>query len=756
MGAKIDVSVKRTLTALFVYVITGIACLEAAHIVGGDITYECLGNNTYRFTMKVYRDPVGGGAFFDSPASIAIYRCGNTIPCNALNTSQAFSVHSVIPTNIKVVPNPVYPCLTVPPNVLVEEATYTFTTILPQSTENYFVVYQRCCRNNTINNIYNPQDAGATFSVEITSLAQQLCNSSPVFTGFPPTVICAGEPLQFLHDALDPNGDQIVYEFCAPQDGGGKIQQGPGTNGCAGVMPVPPCPPPYAPVNYILPAYSPTAPLGGNPVVTIDPVTGLISGTPLVLGQFVVGVCIYEYRNGQLLSIIRRDFQFNVTNCQPTVIAQVASDSVVGPKSFMVNSCGNETIQFFNESYQVQNIFSYNWSFQTPGGVPITSTAKDPLITFPGVGNYQGKMVLNAGQPCADSATIYVNVFPQIEADFSFDYDTCIAGEVTFQDSSRSPAQIIHWDWLFETGASSTQQNPAYLYSTPGSKPVRLTVTDENNCSDQITKEIDWYPVPPLIIVQPSSFSGCEPAEVFFNNLSKPIDSTYSTLWDFGDGNQGTAISPTHIYTQPGTYDVSLVITSPIGCMTQASFSQWIHVSPSPQAAFTFTPQTIGHMNPGIQFQDESTGASYWNWLFDDNGSATSRNPYFVFPDTGLQRVVLTVTHASGCQDTAVAYIDIVPEVILHMPNAFTPNLDGTNDFFLGQGIFTGMKDYEMRIFNRWGEQIFSSDDPMNGWDGRIEGTSAKASPGVYVYQVIYGDSRGNTFQQQGFVTLVE
>lgn len=709
--------------------------------------------------MKVYRDAYGGGAYFDDPAQVAVYQCGQNTPCNVLNTNNALFILGV-PLSFPVfkIANPVYPCLLVPPDIQVEEGVYYFTLTLPVSPESYHIVYQRCCRNNTISNIYNPEDTGATFSVEITPEAQLVCNNSPIFDAFPPTVICAGEPLSYMHNAIDPDGDQLVYEFCAPIKGGGPYgtANNPGNaGGCNGVAPSPPCPPPYPPVDYILPAYSPTAPLAGNPIITIDPNTGLITGTPVNLGQFVVGVCVREYRNGQLLSVIRRDFQFNVESCEQTVVADILEDEVIGDKEFLINSCGNNVVTFQNQSYQEQLITSYLWEFDINGTKEVVTT-KNATITFPGIGQYQGIMAINPGSNCGDTATIFVNVFPEINADFSFDYDTCIAGDVAFTDLSVTGSnQFVSWDWRLEPGTNSPDQNPTHLFSSPGVKPVTLTVVDINDCEAKITKEVNWFPVPPLLIIEPSSFVGCQPADIFFNNLSSPIDNTYLVEWNFGDGSSGSAISPTHTYNDAGLFSVSVTITSPIGCSTSASFQDWITIDASPIANFSYSPQPISSLNPEVSFTDLSIGGDRWLWQFDTDGTSKLQNPSFTFPDTGLQRVLLTVTHPSGCQDTIIQYLDIVPEVRYFLPNAFSPNRDGLNDYFIGRGLTDGMKFFQMRIYNRWGELLFEGNDPESGWDGTLKGRNDPAQPGVYLYQVDYEDSRGNEYTLSGFATLV-
>lgn len=733
--------------------------ISARHIIGGVITYTCQGNGVYHFTMKIYRDAYGGGATFDDPAQVAVYQCGTNSPCNLLNTGDAINILG-IPLSFPVIQieNPSYPCLLVPPDIRVEQGTYYFTLNLPLSPESYHIVYQRCCRNNTISNIYNPEDTGASFSVEITPQAQQVCNNSPVFDEFPPTVICAGEPLSFQHSATDPDGDQLVYEFCAPVKGGGPFgtPDNPGNpSACNGVAPSPPCPPPYLPVDYILPTYSPTAPLAGNPLITIDPNTGLITGTPVALGQFVVGVCVYEYRNGQLLSVIRRDFQFNVESCEQTVVADILEDEVIGDQEFLINSCGNNVVTFQNQSYQESLITSYLWEFDLNGTKEVIKT-KNATVTFPGVGQYQGIMAINPGTNCGDTAIIYVNVFPAITADFSFDYDTCVAGEVTFTDLSTTGSnQMVSWTWNLEPGINSSEVDPVHLFSSPGVKPVTLTVLDINDCEADITQPINWFPVPPLLIIEPSSFIGCQPANIVFNNLSSPIDSTYLIKWEFGDGKTGSDISPTHLYETPGLFSVSVEITSPIGCSTSAFFQDWITVDPSPTANFTYQPNPISSLNPEVTFTDLSIGADRWLWQFDSDGTSKLQHPAFTFPDTGLQRVLLTVTHPSGCQDTLVQYLDVIPEVRYFLPNAFSPNRDGLNDFFIGRGLTDGMKFFSMKIFNRWGEVLFESSDPESGWDGTRSGQSEPVQPGVYIYQVDYADSRGNKYTLSGFATLV-
>ena len=727
---------------------------QGKHIIGGVMTYKCLGNGNYDFTLKVYRDcNCTDCADFDDIAYIAIYNCTGTA-CNAQSQSTPFRRLNVPIQSVSRVTPPDYPCL-IAPNVCVEEGIYRFQTNLPLSTESYHISYQRCCRNETISNIIAPDDVGATYTIEITRQAQELCNNSPEFDEFPPIVICAGSPLEYDHSATDPDGDQLRYRFCPPLLGGGSLLAPGLYQTCAGARPEPSCPPPYGTVTFIDPDYTATQPMGGDPVISIDSITGLITGTPTVLGQFVVGVCVEEYRNGVLLSKVFRDFQFNVARCDPTVIAQVAADEVIEGQEFLVTSCGESTITFGNESFQRSFIDFHQWSFDMKGQVE-TFGAWEPTVTFPDTGTYLGTLILNPGTTCGDTARIRVQIFPEIEADFSFVYDTCTAGPTVFTDASVSGSGMIsNWGWGFGDGGVSAQQNPTYIFRDPGDFPVTLTVTDINGCQDAQTRVLSYFPIPELLIIAPSSFLGCEPAEIFFDNLSFPISEAYDILWEFGDGGIGTELSPTYVYEKPGTYTVSLNVVSPLGCQTDTTFNSLITILPSPIAGFSYTPSEPSNIIPTVNFIDQSQFAA--NWLYDFGGGqrSTQPNPSFTFRDTGLYQVMQIVTHPSGCRDTAFQLVDVRPEVRYHLPNAFTPNDDGINDQYLGIGIMDGATNFSMTIWNRWGEAIFETSDPFEGWNGRKYNTGQPAPNGVYAVLVTFNGPRGEPFEIKGIATVV-
>ncbi len=730
--------------------------MSAKHIVGGEITYKFKSRNgnktTLSFTMKIYRDSLSAlngvgtpGAPLDDPASISIFlkKAGTLI------TTFSQRLQSTTHVNKNSLP-----CLITSNDVVVQEGTYAWDQDLPDladTTESYVVVYQRCCRNYDIINIYNSNNVGATYTVEITQYALTNKNNSPDFKSFPPLLLCSGQPINFDHGAIDIEGDQLVYRFCQPIAGGG-----PGMGGgdkCNTPSPMPACYPPDGQISFKTPTFSYDIPLGEGP--TIDPNTGLITGDAPAVGRYVVSVCVEEYRNGRLLSILHRDFQFNVFSCARVVEAMIKADTVIkATRTYVIQACGAKNVAISNLSLGRDHVNDFRFQINIPNDT-IKYSTWEPTINFPDTGVYKGNLFLNPGTQCGDTINILFKVFPKAQTNFSYTYDTCVSGPVTFKDKSHSDGGAIKsWLWNFSDGSQSTVQNPIHLYRTPGIKNITLFTQDVKGCKSDTTANINYEPVPALIVIQPSTFRGCTPEKVFFNNLSFPIDSTYDIKWTFGDSGVSKAISPTHIYSTPGIYGVRLDITSPIGCKTSKSFPDWITVLQGTKADFTFTPTKVTSLNKTVNFIDKSAFASRWTWNFNLKGTSFFQNPVYTFQDTGLQKIRL-ITSNQYCNDTIVKYLDIEPVVSYFLPNAFTPNDDAVNDLYKGAGHLDGMLSFNMKIWNRWGELIFATTNALEGWNGRKNNSGEPAPPDVYICVVTYITPRGETKELRSYATLV-
>ena len=223
--------------------------------------------------------------------------------------------------------------------------------------------------------------------------------------------------------------------------------------------------------------------------------------------------------------------------------------------------------------------------------------------------------------------------------------------------------------------------------------------------------------------------------------------------WDFGDGQSSEEVNPIHQYSAPGVYDVSLVVTSSAGCTDEVnvSYQDIINVYPTPTAGFESDLYTVSYLEPTVNITNTSTGGTSCFYDFGDGAFTADCNPTHDFEDVGFLEVVQTVTNNFGCFDIATVMITVEGH-LFYAPNTFTPNNDGLNEIF--KPLAVGVSKYEFRIFNRWGEVIFETEDHNEGWNGSVNKGSSYAPNGTYTYQVIVNDFTGYPHEYNGHVTL--
>ena len=215
----------------------------ATHIVGGNLTYRCIGPNQfgvneYEIRLTVRRDCLLGAedAPFDNPASVGFFDAVTLQRVTIVGFDGELKMH--LNNNDTLNEILVSDCSVISGDVCVHTTTYVDTIQLPYLANGYLMAYQRCCRNMSITNLLNPDDTGMTLVAELSSFAQTECNSSPQFNAFPPIYVCVNKEIEFNSFATDAENDSLVYSLCVPNAGGDKINN----------MIQPPPPPPYAPV----------------------------------------------------------------------------------------------------------------------------------------------------------------------------------------------------------------------------------------------------------------------------------------------------------------------------------------------------------------------------------------------------------------------------------------------------------------------------------------------------------------------------
>lgn len=488
---------------------------KATHIVGGEISYECLGNDDYFVTLKVYRDcgPTNtNNTQFDNVAPLGIYTSSGVLVSVENLPFPGANLVPVIITN---------PCLQSPPSICIEEAIYTGIVNLPPIPGGYDLVYQRCCRNPSTINIISPNTFGATYVTHVPEAAQAICNNSSYFTNAPPLVICAGDDFVFDHSALDVDGDSLVYELCTPYNGGDQMNPAPN----------PPAAGPYGYVSWSA-GYSATAPLGANPALAIDPQTGVMTATAQTIGIFVYAVCAKEYRNGVLINENRRDFQVTVTNCITNIVAAVPDQ---------VSFCDGMSVTLGNNSIGGS---SYFWDFGDPNTLADTSTATSPSYTYQDSGTYTIMLIANPGWPCADTAYTTYEMYPAVIPAFPEVEGQCIADNLFFLQADGQFGPNATFDWTFgpfSTPSTSNISNPVITFSDTGHYIIDLVVS-ENGCTGTYSDTIVVYP-PPEVSFDIPSYVGCAPYSIQFVDSSFAWTNIYYE-WDFGDGDFSNLQNP--------------------------------------------------------------------------------------------------------------------------------------------------------------------------------------------------------------------
>lgn len=702
----------------------------ATHIVGSEIYYTCLGNNQYRITLKVYRDCLIGEAPFDSPANVTVFN-GQGFVFNNMQMYHGGAVQMPV-----VIDNP---CLQAPPNICVEEAVYEQVVNLPFTPGGYHIAYQRCCRNGTIVNLTQPGIQGSTSYVHVPESALQSCNSSPRFNAFPPIALCAGDALEFDHSATDPDGDQIVYSLCAPYVGATQFDPAPFTSAA----------PPYNTVNWG-PGYTAAAPMDASPALSIDPVTGLLTGIPTQQGQYVVGVCAEEYRNGQLISVNTRDFQFNVVSCMSYVAAIIPD-----PEAFH-DPCTGREVTFGNNSI---NAGFYEWDFGSDTQDAL-STEAYPTYFFPDTGWFNVTLIANPGLPCADTTVQPILIHDPVIAEIPPLNGQCADDNAFDFVAGGQFGNGASFLWEFEDALppTSTDQNPIGItFNGAGEYTVRLTVT-EAVCSDMDETMIATYPRPQALF-SPGPHVGCTPFTVNFTDESYSATG-HHVLWDFGNGTTSGQHNPSCTYIHTGTYDVSLTVWTTSGCIDTVSFHapMDVTVNPLPSGEITVFPDTQSIFEPHFTFSGSSGNAVLCNIDPGDGqiltASISGCDFEYTYADTGNYYPVLHVVNEFGCTATDTAFLRVRPEFRFWLPNAFRPGGNPRNDFWGPKAM--GVKDYRMWVFNRWGQLMFYSEDHREHWDGTLQHSgNPTVVQGVYAYRVKFRSLDGKPFEYTGSVTLV-
>ncbi|MBL4652670.1 MAG: PKD domain-containing protein, partial [Flavobacteriales bacterium] len=429
--------------------------------------------------------------------------------------------------------------------------------------------------------------------------------------------------------------------------------------------------------------------------------------------------------------------------CVDTLINPVNVDPTPAAGFISTAACFVDSVQFTDTSFvNIGSVTNWWWNF----GDGDTSIVQNPTNIYPGPGTYTVTLAVTSGAGCVDTIIITTSVNPNPVADFTFTLN-CVNQPIVFNDaSSISNGAIVSWDWDFANTLTSTTQNPTTTFSDDNSYDIQLVVTSDSGCVDTTIQTIKPYSLP----VANFEFSGlCLEDGTRFSDISEVNGVTIINWeWDFGDGAQSLEQNPDHFYANSGNYAVTFIAESPQGCVD--TLKQAVPVNPSPEAAFTISPLIV-ELFETVEYTDQSINPVTWDWDFGDGtGTSTTQNPEYNYSDTGLFVTTLIIENQYGCPDTATGELIVVMTPIV--PGGFSPDKNGKNDviYVLG-GPYTSL---DFKIYNNWGELIFTSRNQSEGWDGTRDGIDQPV--GVYIFTLDAIRLDGEEYKQvHGDVTLL-
>lgn len=429
----------------------------------------------------------------------------------------------------------------------------------------------------------------------------------------------------------------------------------------------------------------------------------------------------------------------DANNCSASTSAGV----VVNPQP-IVNATGTTVCQNANATLGANGGVTYSWT--GPGG--FVSASQNPIIvgaTMASAGQYT--VLVTDANTCTNTAVTSLGVNPAPTPNIITNSPICINNVLVMGATGG-----VSYLWNGPGGFTSTSPNPTITANSLSVGGIyAVSAVDANGCIGSATVNTVINPNPTANILS-SPNKGCAPLCVTYTCVTSGTVATCQ--WTLGDGVNpfGSNVAGT-CYNAAGIYSINVSVTDANGCPGAASYTAEVY--PKPIADFNYAPY---HpiVNDGVTFVDASFNANIaaWNWYFMSTAQYQSnvQNPFFVYDQAGEYPITLVVKSDKGCVDTLVRIIIVGEDFGIFVPNAFTPNGDGLNDVFQPKGF--GIVKYQLRIFNRWGEELMYTEDFYHAWDGMYHG---KLSPeDVYTWKINVTDVFSKAHEYTGHVTLIK
>lgn len=370
-------------------------------------------------------------------------------------------------------------------------------------------------------------------------------------------------------------------------------------------------------------------------------------------------------------------------------------------------------------------------------------------------GLYTLQLKVKTQDGCFDSVTQQVHFYPAMVPVFSTpDTAQCFNehGFVFNASASTIPlGRIDTFTWKYQDvtrdlGMISANKRFA-AFDTFG---VWLITTSNEWCKDSVYREVIVFESPWADLKVDETC--LKQASLFLDESVVEHDALVSWDWTFGDGDQSTDQDPVHYYKYTGVFDIGLEVTTQNGCLHDTLIPGRALVKVLPVSKFDYDRVDFDFESVDFEFYDRSTQPVQWRWDFGNVGNDILQNPAYSFLDTQHYEVTLVVENAVGCEDTSSQIVWAVPEFLIYVPSVFTPNGDRHNERFAPR-MTPYYQSYSMIIMNRWGEEVFKTDNLQESWDGTYKGEACAGD--VYMYVIKVTDHFGQRHHEKGTLTLI-
>lgn len=425
-------------------------------------------------------------------------------------------------------------------------------------------------------------------------------------------------------------------------------------------------------------------------------------------------------------------------NCTITATTSLANPNAV---SATINTTSVSCFNGNNGTAQAvvtggQAPYSYVWQ---------SLTVSSPSVSNLAAGNYT--VLITDNNSCQTTKSFIITQAPQLTVVAN---GTTACNNRTVTISALASGGTGTYTYVWDNGAFTGQH---YTINSGVTKTYSVVVSDQNNCTANDTAIVTTANDISIDFTSDID-SGCPTLCVNYRELTP--NATINTWdWDFGDGNHSQFPTTINCYTNSGNYNVSLTVTNNQGCTKTISKQNFIYVAPKPQADYTPSKYEAEVGDADIAFTNLSSLATNWTWNFGDGTMSTDTNSHHSFDKEGTYLVTLNVLSKDNCRDSITKEIIIRTDFTFYIPNSFSPNGDFINDEFLPVGTNWDTTHYELRIFSRWGNEIFKTTDTQKGWDGKLK-NGEYAESNVYVWKVDMKDIFKEKHHYIGHVTLLK